>query len=219
MIKITLPGEPIAKIRPRICHNRSYDPQNTLKHAARFQILEMLKDFKLKRPYSYNIPVELHFEFYMTPKFGETKLPEWGIHENVSKKDTDNLIKFYCDVMNGIVYEDDTQVDKIRASKYYDNNPRTEIRIMARRPAIGEKTKEVLCYIPKQYFLDFGEKVHEICNNLKYIDETEQEDSLEAARLLCEFAEQHAEMLNKIKKKFPGFAKLLKEEKDKLEGL
>lgn len=35
MIRLTLPGEPIPKVRPRITKNGAYDPQRKLKEATR----------------------------------------------------------------------------------------------------------------------------------------------------------------------------------------
>lgn len=223
MIKISLPGEPVAKIRPRICKNFSYDPQDKLKIACRFQILEMLQHENVHTPYGPSMRIHLDMNFYMTPKKGEEKLPGWGITENTSKKDCDNLCKFYLDAMNGIVYADDKQVEKITAQKYYHNEPRTEITIMAKRQSISDKTKEVLSYMSVEDFISIAEDLEEVAGHIMFVNQNEgkqQEiDHLSAAQIICEIAEKYAETLTKIKKKFPGYAKILSEELKKYEGL
>jgi Holliday junction resolvase RusA-like endonuclease len=223
MIMITLPGEPVAKIRPRVCRKFTYDPQDKLKTAAKFQLLEMLQHKNFYKPYPKDFPIEIQFDFYMTPKVGEEKLPEWGITENVSKKDIDNLCKFYLDVMNEIVYADDKQVTELKAAKLYDLNPRTEIRIMARRSLVSEKTQEVLSYISKEHFIQLANDIDEVSTNLLFVGENEgtqhEVDCREAAYIFCVFAEKYASILTKVNKKFPGFAKILKEEIEKAEGL
>jgi len=219
MIKIILPGEPVAKVRPRVCRKFTYDPQDKIKSAARFQILDFMNRGGYQYPYPESYPVEIEMNFFLTPKRGEENLLTWGIDENVSHKDTDNLCKFYLDAMNGIVYADDKQVNSIIAKKFYGNEPRTEITIMAKRPSISEKTKEVLSYISKEEFVEIANKMDEVSANLLFVgqenSENKETDCKEAAIILCEVAEKYAEIFTKIKKKFAGFAKVLKDEKDK----
>lgn len=222
-ISITLLGEPVAKIRPRICGKVSYDPQVKLKTAAKFQVLDEINQLKASFPIPKDQPVSIVLNFYTSPRSGEERLINWGVTENTFKKDLDNFCKFYLDVMNGIVYEDDRQVNELIAHKECSNNPRIEIKIMAQKKTISDMTREVLSYIPKEYFCKFAEDIEAVSTNLLFVDSNvgrqKEVDYLEAAYLLCEFAEKNAETLTKIKKKFPGFATLLKEEKNKLEGL
>ncbi len=219
-MKIILPGEPIAKIRPRICRNYSYDPQEKVKNAAKWQILDQMKSLGINFPIPKDFCVSVDINFYTNPPSGEENLLAWGFKDNTFKKDIDNLCKFYLDVMNKIVYEDDRQIGSLQATKSYTNDPRTEINIM-KKQTISDKTKQVLCNVTPAYFLSLAKDMQILSE--KMIDNTEcvfeEKDFLESAYLLCKFAEDHAETLTKIKKKFPGFAKVLNEEKNKLEGL
>ena len=45
------------------------------------------------------------------------------------KPDIDNVIKSVLDGLNGVAYEDDKQVVKLTANKYYGVQPRVEITI------------------------------------------------------------------------------------------
>ena len=49
---------------------------------------------------------------------------------HMKKPDLDNLVKFYCDISNGILYEDDAQIYSLVARKKYALEPKTEITIM-----------------------------------------------------------------------------------------
>jgi len=42
-------------------------------------------------------------------------------YKSRKKFDLDNMIKFFCDVLTGIIYKDDNQVVKIEAEKKCDN--------------------------------------------------------------------------------------------------
>ena len=43
--------------------------------------------------------------------------------------DCSNLIKLYEDALNGTIWEDDSIICEIVASKVYSDNPRTEIQV------------------------------------------------------------------------------------------
>lgn len=48
------------------------------------------------------------------------------------KADWDNFHKLSCDALTGIVYEDDSQIQRVLVTKHYDkNNPRIEIDVVA----------------------------------------------------------------------------------------
>lgn len=51
----------------------------------------------------------------------------WIFH--TKRPDLDNLIKFVKDCLNGVVYQDDSQVFSIQAEKRYSEDPKTEVFI------------------------------------------------------------------------------------------
>jgi Holliday junction resolvase RusA-like endonuclease len=55
---------------------------------------------------------------------------EQGIKKHVKKPDASNMIKFVEDVLNGIVWNDDSQVVIIEARKRYSYQPSTVIEIV-----------------------------------------------------------------------------------------
>lgn len=116
--KYTIPGPPIALKRPRLNGKVLYDSQVSEKHGCGI----FLKLEHGNKPL-YQGPLRITLTFFMkAPKRSTNK---W--HTNVP--DLDNMIKFYLDVCNGVLYEDDKQVSNIIAIKTYDLEPRTEIII------------------------------------------------------------------------------------------
>lgn len=208
MIKITLPGDPIAKARPRFSRKGTYDPQSPQKHAAKFQVLSQVKRDNLPFPKDIAIEIELDF-FFSIPK-GQENIFQWGFLDHISKPDYDNCEKFMLDVLSGIIYEDDKQVVQSTTKKHYDENPRTEIYIVPKKSNASDQVKEVLSIISPDYFC-------ELSTELAYIaDSRPGQFALEPnferiVFLICEFAEKHADNLKKINKKFPGLAKVLNE--------
>jgi hypothetical protein len=56
----------------------------------------------------------------------------------------DNLLKLVQDALNGVAYQDDTQIDAIRAMKTVDrSNPRTEIQIWPYQVVTQNETREL----------------------------------------------------------------------------
>lgn len=133
-IKLIIPGNPIAKKRPRFVRRGkfvgAYNCQET--EEGRFA---MEARFQLSGVES--IPMEsaiyLTCNFYMPiPKSWTKKklreLEQSGI-SHVSKPDLDNLCKFVKDALNGVAWKDDNQIIVLWAEKEYSHNPRTELNI------------------------------------------------------------------------------------------
>jgi crossover junction endodeoxyribonuclease RusA len=111
---LTVPGEPIAKARPR--HTRgghSYTPKGTVAFEAAVAAAWDSED----RP---DLPacVRLDVSFYL------------GTHRRV---DVDNLVKSIADGLNTRAYDDDWRVHELRAQKFYTtrDRARTEIHVYA----------------------------------------------------------------------------------------
>lgn len=142
-IIFTIEGEPVAKGRPRFTRAggfaRTYTPQKTRDAEAKIAILarcalqqQKSDDVALqqKNPIKnqkFPIKVELNFFLKIPKSISQKKLNE-GIKPTV-KPDLDNFAKTVLDAMNGIVYEDDSQVVEIILKKEYSDHPRTEVRV------------------------------------------------------------------------------------------
>lgn len=202
-------------MRPRFSIKGTYDPQKVQMNAAKWHILSQIKRDNL--PFPPDIAIEIEFNFYFSCPKDKINMLHWGIMDHVQKPDTDNLVKFYADILNGIVYHDDKQTVQMVASKFYSENPRTEINIVAKKPDCSDQVKEVLSLVPPceiSSISDILSCIAEWCDkneNPCHLSEKGYVDYDEVAFLILELAEKHADNLKKINKKFPGLAKVLKE--------
>jgi len=76
-------------------------------------------------------PVRLEFNFDMPIPSSLSKIKKKQIlgKPHPKRPDIDNCIKFYCDVCNGLLYKDDSQVYNIIATKRYSDEPKTVIKV------------------------------------------------------------------------------------------
>lgn len=128
---ITIPGVPIAKKRPRFARVgkfvRTYDPQET--EEGRF-LFEVQKQWN-KPPLDCPLMVQCSFEMPI-PKSTSRKKKEWMLNNefwHTKKPDVDNLLKFTCDCLNGVVWKDDSMIVNLRGGKVYSEEPKTIIVI------------------------------------------------------------------------------------------
>lgn len=127
MKKIIVGSPPIALKRPRFStmNGKAFDSQKKLKEAERWEISQQWDLGPI------STPVKLDLSFYVAiPESWSKKKRD--AHEGrpcIKRPDIDNYIKWSLDVMNGMVFHDDSQVYDIRAYKIYSDNPRTEIII------------------------------------------------------------------------------------------
>lgn len=110
--RFEVPGEPRPKARPRFGKGKAFTPPETVAHERK--VAFFAKAAKV-RPTSG--PVVVGCSFYLG---------------NNRRIDLDNLQKAICDALNGIAWEDDSQVVESHASKAVDaSNPRTVVIIEA----------------------------------------------------------------------------------------
>jgi len=128
--QITIPGDPVAQKRHR--HRRvgtrvlTYDPSSTDKKQIE-KILGLV--FKDKWKFKGAIAISIKAYFKTPTSWSKVKREEAEGLSRPKKPDFDNVAKFYCDAMNGIVYEDDNQIVYATVQKMYSVNPRVIISI------------------------------------------------------------------------------------------
>lgn len=133
-------GEPVAKGRPRFTRSngfaRTYTPQKTrdaegrVAYSAHVAMQQLnMRDVAVQQKNTRKNAVKVVIEFFLKiPKSISRKSLEDGVMPTV-KPDLDNLAKTVLDGMNGIVYQDDSQIVEIILKKQYSENPRTEVRV------------------------------------------------------------------------------------------
>ncbi len=120
---LIIPGPPIALKRPRFFKNKAYDSQKKEKSGIRW-LLKAKKLLTLTGPllvtFAFNMPIASSLSKRQTDRL--------CVH-HTSTPDIDNLIKFYLDCGNEILWHDDKQISELNATKKYSEKPETIISI------------------------------------------------------------------------------------------
>lgn len=132
IVKFCVLGEPKAKSRPRASvingHARMYTPKDTVNYEnlVRYTYQSEVGE-KLEGAISMDIKA-----YYPIPTSVSKKKREEMLTEKVAylkKNDLDNTVKIIADSLNGIAYDDDKQIYRLSAEKYYSDKPRVEIEL------------------------------------------------------------------------------------------
>lgn len=138
VVCVVIPGEPVAKARPRTTSAEfttvgghrvrtrkahTYTPDKTSQ--AELLIGWALREARVKLNSTDELTVRLVFH-----------------SKDTKRRDTDNLIKTVLDAANHIVWADDSQVTRILADLERGSlDPRTEMAVYVRRPlSVGKST-------------------------------------------------------------------------------
>lgn len=130
---LSIPGEPVAKGRPRVLRNgMTYTPKKTKDWERAARILAGQAMFLQERElFAGPVRLRVMAVFEITPSW-----PAWkqeaaakGIVRHTSKPDYDNLVKAAKDALNGVVYADDAQVVEHSGGKAYGEAPHVYITV------------------------------------------------------------------------------------------
>lgn len=126
-VKFIIPGEPVAKERPRFTKSGIvYTPKKTKIFVA---LVRKIADKHFDEPLDGPIKMELVFCF-PRPKSKIWKRKPMPREWKTSRPDIDNLFKAVTDALNGIAYKDDRQIVELHVKKYIcsgDEKPHTEV--------------------------------------------------------------------------------------------
>lgn len=129
-----IPNAPVAKGRPRFRIFKgfvsSYTPSKTREAEKAIEDIfkESYPDFN--KPLSG--PLRIKIYFYMPVPASLSKKKREAIlaqQMHIKKPDCDNLAKTVCDALNGVVWEDDSQVCEMYITKRYALTPCTYVCI------------------------------------------------------------------------------------------
>ena len=131
-ISITVPGEPVAKARPRFTKNgHVYTPKKT---AVYEQVIGLHARAAMKGKKILTGAIKMSVTAYMPipQSWSRTQKAKAmsGALRHTKRPDSDNLCKAVQDALNGIIYADDAQIYEVHILKRY-GIPRTEIVVEA----------------------------------------------------------------------------------------
>lgn len=129
---MTVPITPVPKARPRFTRaGRTYTPKKTADYEKAIAAVwrQVTKNFK----YDPEQPLYVNLVFGLpiaksTPK-GKAEQMAQGIIRHTKKPDADNLAKAVMDALNGVAWEDDSQVVRVSIFKEYAKEPYVYIYI------------------------------------------------------------------------------------------
>jgi Holliday junction resolvase RusA-like endonuclease len=108
-VTIVIPGEPVAKGRPRMTRNgHTFTPERTTRYENLVKLCgaearrgrRMLQGpLEMKIVATWALPKTQH-------RKGTPRCAEW----RTKRPDADNVAKCVCDALNGVVYDDDSQI-------------------------------------------------------------------------------------------------------------
>lgn len=135
MIAFTIPGQPVAKGRPKFArrgaHVVAYTPaktasyENLVKLAATTAMCGVLPT---ARPVALTVTLNLQIPASWSKKRREAAIA--GSICATKKPDADNVLKGIKDGCNGIVWGDDAQVVRIMLEKRYSEVPGALVRVI-----------------------------------------------------------------------------------------
>jgi Holliday junction resolvase RusA-like endonuclease len=131
MITLTIPGEPVAKGRPRMMKSGiAFTPTKTRNYETlvkELYIIENRDKPMLEGQLSASI-----YAYFTIPKSASKKnrekMLEWKIRPT-KRPDLDNIAKAVLDALNGLAYQDDSQIVRLVVEKYYSDKPCVEVSI------------------------------------------------------------------------------------------
>lgn len=130
MFEFIIPGEPVAKGRPKLSRYGTYTPKKTKEYEE--HIKQEWRKNGYKEPLKGAVAVSIQF-CRGIQKSGSKAVKTAKLTGKVKptiKPDLDNYIKAVLDGLNGLAWVDDSQIVEITASKEYSEKPRTEVMIL-----------------------------------------------------------------------------------------
>lgn len=132
-VECTIPGKPFAKQRPKASRRGKfisvYTPKETVdyENLVKYSYYSQNGDNMLQGPLAAEI-----VGTFPIPKSASKKQVQLmldGEIKHTKKPDCDNMAKIVLDALNGIAFEDDSQVVELSIKKEYGLNPKTQIKL------------------------------------------------------------------------------------------
>ena len=127
-----IPGEPVAKGRPRVYGKVAVTPEKTKNYErlVGYFARQVIGDMK---PYPNGVKLTVK-AFFGIPKSwtkAKRKMALAGDLQHTQRPDFDNVLKAVTDGMNGIIFNDDSQVCRMGedSGKFWSDSPRVEVTV------------------------------------------------------------------------------------------
>lgn len=145
-MKVIIPGKPIALQRARAFNEKGkilhWDSQrkekewvrrimmNQVSNVSNWENLEDVKEtISLLNCDQFFVGLDFHMPMPKNLSKSKINAIACGFSRYNKKPDIDNLVKFYLDCGNGILFSDDRMIVQLQASKVYSEEPKTIITV------------------------------------------------------------------------------------------
>ena len=130
VLAFTVPGEPVAKGRPRFTRSGFAYPDKKTDRYENLVRLAYVEAYPDRKPAEGPIAVTIRADFPPLKSWSKKKKAAAAVDNlpKTTKPDLDNLVKV-LDGLNKIAWVDDAQIYNIEAWKGYSEQPRLEILI------------------------------------------------------------------------------------------
>jgi Holliday junction resolvase RusA-like endonuclease len=129
MIKLTIPGQPCAKQRPRVMKGFTYTPTKTVNYETFVKELYIMEHYTKQLEGALQMTVKAYFKIPKSQSQKNRWLMRTGEIRPTKKPDWDNVGKIISDALNGLAYHDDSQIVSATIEKRYSLEPRVEVEI------------------------------------------------------------------------------------------
>ncbi len=130
-MKLTIPGEPTGKARPRVTtRGITYTPTKTVNYETLVKELYYIEHGNQRLEGEIKARITAYFSIPKSASKKKQVAMLSGQIRPTKKPDGDNLAKIILDSLNKLAYNDDSQVVDLTVSKYYGDSPRVEIELL-----------------------------------------------------------------------------------------
>lgn len=141
-IEFTVPGQPVAKQRPKFARMgsfvRTYTPTKTVNYES---LVRLAASEQMNGARPLEGPLELLVEIGLQIPVSASKKQQALMAANkvmpTKKPDGDNVLKAVKDAINGVVWRDDSQVVDGRYVKRYSVTPGVHVMVTALEPQVS----------------------------------------------------------------------------------
>ena len=135
MIEFTVLGCPVGKGHPKFStfggRPTAYTPQKTVSYEnlVRLSYQQQCSGQMYDKDIQLRVIIKAFFPIPKSTTKRKRQQMQIGEIYHTKKPDADNIAKAVCDALNGVAYQDDSQVCQLHVSKMYSDSPRAEISI------------------------------------------------------------------------------------------
>ena len=126
-------GVPIAKSRPRFVKRgnfvQTYTPEKTVNYENLVR-LSYTQYSGIKFIGAIRAEIQAYFPIPKSVSKKKRLAMMCNAEKYIKKPDNDNIAKAILDALNGIAYDDDSQVTELLITKAYSDKPRAEIKLI-----------------------------------------------------------------------------------------